>query len=63
MTGGTPRPYKILEQQKAPAQPGALFASDTIYMIPSQQSNTAAVSCLIVVVVFRVIQINQLTAE
>lgn len=31
----TPKPYTILQQQQAPAQPGALFASNITYKIPS----------------------------
>jgi len=34
-SGPTPKPYTILKEQKAPAQPGALFASNTLYKMPS----------------------------
>jgi len=30
----TPKPYTILQQQKAPTQPGALFQSSVIYRMP-----------------------------
>jgi len=40
----TPKPYTILQQQKAPTQPGALFQSNVIYRMPPHGSNTANIN-------------------
>eukprot|EP01071_Lankesteria_metandrocarpae_P008754 Lankesteria_metandrocarpae@DN5044_c0_g1_i2.p1 len=39
-TASSAKPYTILREQKAPAQPGSFFASNTIYQLPTHGTQT-----------------------